>query len=148
MIEPMKLNQKLTTKQFILSHLLILVIGFIFLSGLYYILNIQYQKPSNPFLNGPVTTAPKSLLLNLEQPDQDTLSYSPSIVVSGKTGPSKDILISTDTNDFITQSKIDGSFSTVLNLDEGVNRITVAVFDAIGEMRSTNRTVYYSKEKL
>lgn len=148
MIEPMKLNQKLTTKQFILSHLLILAISLIFLSGLYYILDIQYRKPSNPFLNGPVTTPPKSLMLNLEQPDQDTLSYTPSIVVSGKTGSSKDVLISTAADDFIIQSKLDGSFSTVLNLVEGVNRITVAVFDATGEMRSANRTIYYSKEKL
>lgn len=144
----MKLNQKLSTKHFILSHILILITGLVCLSGLYYILNIQHQVSANPFLNGPVTTPPKSLMLNLEQPDQDILSYSSSIVVSGKTGPSKDVLISTGNDDLVIQSKLDGSFSTILNLDEGVNKITVAVFDATGDFRSAERTIYYSKEKI
>ena len=110
--------------------------------------NIQYQKPKDLFLNGPVTTLPKSLRLDLDQPDQDVLSFSSSIIVSGTTGPSKDVLISTDTNDFVIQSKVDGSFSTVLNLDEGINRIAVAVFDSTGDSRVAERTVYYSKEKI
>lgn len=110
-------------------------------------MNIQYQKSKDLFLNGPVTILPKSLRLDLDQPDQDTLSFSNSIIVSGTTGPKKDVLISTDTNDFVIQSKADGSFSTVLNLDEGINRITVVVFDLTGDSRSAERTVYYSKEK-
>lgn len=110
--------------------------------------NIRYQKPKELFLNGPVTTLPKSLRLDLDQPDQDTLSFSGSIIVSGKTGPKKDVLISTETNDLVIQSKVDGSFSTVLNLDEGVNNITVAVFDTTGDSRVAQRTVYFSKEKI
>ena len=110
--------------------------------------NIQYQKPKDLLSNGPVTTLPKSLRLDLDQPDQDTLSFSSSIIVSGTTGPKKDVLISTDTKDFVIQSKVDGSFSTVLNLDEGINRITVAVFDTTGDSRVAERTVYFSKEKI
>ncbi|MCL4365997.1 hypothetical protein M1437_02105, partial [Patescibacteria group bacterium] len=106
------------------------------------------QKPKDLFLNGPITTLPKSLRLDLDQPDQDVLSFSSSIIVSGTTGPSKDVLISTDTNDFVIQSKTDGSFSTVLNLDEGINRIAVAVFDSTGDSRAAERTVYFSKEKI
>lgn len=144
----MQLNRKLTTKHLILSQILILIIGLTFLGTLYFILNIQYQKPKNLFLVGPVTTLPKSLLLDLGTPDQDTLSFSSSIIVSGKTGPKKDVLISTDTRDLVIQSKADGSFSTVLNLDEGVNTIKVVVFDTTGEARSAERTVYFSKEKI
>jgi len=143
----MKLNKAITTRQFILSHVMILLCGLIFLAGLYYILNIQYQKPKNLFSNGPVTTLPKSLRLDLDQPDHDSLSYSQSIIVSGKTGPGV-VLISTDTQDLVIKSKPDGSFSTVLNLEEGVNNITAATFDATGETRSAKRTVYYSKEKI
>ena len=144
----MKLNQKLTTKHFILSHMLILITGLVFLGGFYYILNIQYQKPKNLFLNGPVTTPPKSLQLTLDQPDQDSLSYSQSAVISGKTGPGNMVLISTETNDLVIKSKVDGSFSTVLDLDEGVNTITATVFDTTGDSRSSQRTVYFSKEKI
>lgn len=143
-----KLNKKLTKKHFILSQILILFIGLIFLGGLYYILNIEYQKPKNLFLNGPVTSLPKSLVLSLDQPEDNSLSYSSSVVISGETGPSKDVLISTDTDDLVITSNRDGSFSTVLNLTTGVNRIQVVVFDSTGDSRSDIRTVYYSKEKI
>ncbi len=143
-----KLSTKLSTKHFIIAHIVILLAGLIFLGGLYYILNIQYQKPKGLFVGGPVTTTPKSLRLDLDQPDQDSLSYSESIIVSGKTGPGKEILISTETNDLVIKSKPDGSFSTILELDEGINKITAVVFDSTGDFRSAERMVYYSKEKL
>lgn len=143
----MKLKKKLSTKQFITFHILILIIGLIFLFGLYYILNIQYQKSTSPFAGGPVTTKPKSLKLDLDLND-DSLTFDSSILVSGKTSPLKEVLIFTDTQDLIITSKKDGSFSTTLNLDEGENKITVVVFDPTGDTRSAERTVYYSKEKL
>lgn len=144
----MKPAKKLSAKQFIISHLLILVVGLMFLFGLYYILNIQYQSSSNPFLSGPVTTAPKTLRLDLDHPDDDSLTHSSSIIVSGQTAPLKEVLIYTDSQDLVITSKKDGSFSTVLNLDEGVNRIVAAVFDATGDTKSAERTIYYSKEKI
>lgn len=144
----MKLTKKLTTKQFILSQILILLSGLIFLAGFYYIVNIQYQKPNNLFLNGPVTTPPKSLRLDLDQPDDDSLTFQPAIIISGQTAPLANVLISTDTFDTVIESKIEGSFSTVLNLDEGINKITAVVFDSTGDSRSAERTVYYSKEKI
>ncbi len=144
----MKLSKKLSGKHFILSHFFILIIGLIFLAGLYFILNIQYQKSNNPFLNGPVTTSLRSLILNLDQPDDDSLSYQGSIIVSGKTGPGMDVLISQDSNDLVIKSKPDGNFSTIINLDTGVNHISVVVFDSTGDFRSFDRTVYYSKEKI
>ncbi len=144
----MKLGKKLSAKQFILSQALILTISLAFLAGLYYILNIQYQKPQGMFANGPVTTPPKTLRLDLDQPDDDSLTLTPSIVVSGQTAPAINVLISTNTNDLVIKSKTDGSFSTVLNLDEGVNRITAVIFDLTGDSKSTARTVYYSKEKI
>ena len=128
--------------------ILVAIVSLACLGGLYYILNTPLQKSTDPFIKGPVTKPPKTLRLDLDQPDQDFLSYSSSIIVSGKTGPAKEVLISTDTNDLVIKSKPDGSFSTVLDLDEGLNRITAVVFDSTGEFRSTERSVYYSKEKL
>jgi hypothetical protein len=144
----MKLKKKLSTKQFFISQILILIVGLIFLGGLYYILNLQYRVDSNPFSKGPLTSAPKTLRLDLDHPDDNSLSFEPSIIISGKTAPLKEILVFTDTQDLVITSKKDGSFSTVLNLGEGVNSITTAVFDSDGDTKSEQRTVYYSKEKL
>lgn len=146
----MKLTSKLSGKQFIFSQLVILMMSLIFLAGLYYLLNIQYQQGGkmNSLKWGPVTTAPKSLRIDLEQPDNDTLTYSSSIIISGKTAPHVEVLITTDSRDLVIKSKADGSFSTILKLDEGVNKITAVVFDVTGDWRSAERVVYYSEEKL
>lgn len=148
MFPGMKLNKKLSLNQFIISQLLILAVGLLFLGGLYFILNIQYQKSNNPFLNGPVTTPPKTLRLDLDHPDDDSLTFQSSIIVSGQTSPLKEVLIFTDSKDLVITSKKDGSFSTILNLDEGVNRIVATVFDATGDNKTAERTIFYSKEKI
>jgi len=144
----MKLNKKLSGKQFIISHLLILVISLVNIIGLHYILNIQYQKSNNPFSNGPVTTLPKTLRLDLDHPDDMSLTFQSSILVSGQAGPDREVLIFTDSQNLVLKSKNDGSFSVSLNLDEGENRIVAVVFDATGDSRSSERTIYYSKEKI
>lgn len=144
----MKLGIKLSAKQFIISQFLILVGGLIFILGLYYILNIQNISPISPFAGGPVTTRPKTLRLDLDQPDDDTLSFQSSILISGKTASRAEVLILTDTQNLVLTSNLDGSFSTVLNLEQGVNEVTVVVFDRSGDSRSLEKSVYYSKEKL
>lgn len=142
-----KLSIKFPSKRFILSQIILLIIGLSFIAGFYFISNTQ-QKTKDLFSRGPVTSAPKSLVLTLDQPEDDSLTFAPSVVVSGKTAPRANVLISTEINDLVIQSKQDGSFSTVLNLDNDVNTITAVVFDSAGDSRSASRTVYYSKEKI
>lgn len=144
----MKFNRKLSTKQFTLAILCILIISLSFVGWLHYLVNIEYQPPKNPFLRGPVTSAPKSFRMDLDQPEDNSLTFQPTILLSGKTTPLSDILVSSQNSDLVIKSKSDGSFSTILNLDEGENNIEVVIFDAQGESRSDTRTVYYAKEKL
>lgn len=144
----LNLNKKISNRTFILSNIGILMAGLTFIFGLYYILNLQYAESGKPFEKGLVTTAPKTLRLELEQPDENVLLFEPSVVVSGKTGPSLEVLIYSDTQNTIIKSRPDGSFSTVLNLAEGINQIMVSAFDATGDSKYDTRTVYYSKEKI
>ncbi len=144
----MKLTQKISRKHFIISNILILTISLGFLFGLYFILNIQYKTSSNPFTYGPVTSKPKSFTLDLAQPEDEALLYQSSILLSGKTSPHFQVLISTNEDDQVIEAKSDGSFSATLNLDEGVNNIKVTVFDSTGDTKKVERLVYYSKEKL
>lgn len=141
-------GRKLSQKEFIIAHILILIVGLSFLFGLYYILNIQYKQVQKPFEAGPVTTKPKSFTLDLDQPADDTLTFSSQILLSGKSGPNLEVLISTESFDQVIKSKADGTFSLTLNLDEGVNNILVTAFDQTGDSKSAERVVYYSKEKL
>lgn len=142
------LNRKLSPRFFILSQITILILGLTFVFSLHYILNMQYSQSKNPFEKGPVTKPPKTLLLELEQPEKDTLSYQDSIVVSGKTGSFLDLVIYSDNKNSVVHSNKDGRFSTVFELNEGINRIIVEVFDASGDKRTDETSVYYTKEEL
>lgn len=144
-----KFNKEIPVKYFIASQIIILLTGIIVLGWAHYILNIKDQ-PVNQivFGRGPITSAPKTLRIDLSQPDDNILTFNEDIIISGKTSPNMEVLILTQSKDFIIKSKSDGSFSTVLKLDEGVNNITAVVFDSTGDSRSSERMVYYSKEKI
>lgn len=142
------MTKKLSSTQFFISQIFILIFGLIIIGGIYYILNIQYKSENKPFSNGPLTSAPKSLLLNLDHPEDNLLSFDGSILVSGKTAGNMEVLIFTDSENQVIKSKSDGSFSTEINLVEGENLIRVTVFDDRGDSRSSERTVFYSEEKL
>ena len=114
-----------------------------------YILNIQYQAVRPYSLgNGPVTTAPATLTLAVSSPDDDSLTFQSAVLVSGSTSPNLPVLISAQSRNVVVQSKFDGSFSTVINLEEGVNQIKIVSFSPTGDQRSVDKTIYYSKEKL
>jgi len=142
------LQRKISQKTFIISNLLILTLGLAAIFILYYIINLQYPLSQRPFQKGPVTTAPKTLRLELEQPDNDVLSFESSIIISGKTGPSLNVLIFSESEDKVLKSNPDGSFSTVFNLEEGINHIWVEIFDISGDKKMEERLVFYSKEKI
>lgn len=143
------MRKKLSGTTFTIFSASILTLGFIFIAVLFYITNIQYQAPKiYSKYPGPVTVPPKSLRIDLERPDDNSLSFDQSIIVSGRTGPNLDVLVTSDSSDLVIKSKPDGNFSAIINLDEGVNNITVSAFDTTGDNRSVQRTVYYSKEKI
>lgn len=143
----MKLTQKLSPRIFWLSQAVILFTGLIFLAGLYYILYAP-DRIEGSLQAGPVTTLPKSLRIDLDQPDDNLLIFSSSLLVSGTTLPTLPVLISTEEKDKIIISGENGFFSTVITLDEGVNNLIVVVFDTSGETKQIERTIYYSKEKI
>lgn len=147
MFQEMKLTKKLSKKHSTLFLILIFAISLASIFYLYYILNIQYPV-GKPLSNGPVTTLPKTLTLDLNSPDDESLTFQSSILVSGQTAPLKEVLIFTDSQNMVIKSKLDGSFSQSLDLDAGINKITVVVFDDKGDPKSQERTVYYSQEKL
>lgn len=144
------MNRKLSTKEFIFSQVLILISGLIFLGALYYILHLDFlTESSNSFGRfGPVTKAPATLILELTTPENDLLVFQKEIEISGKTSPGSQILITAPSDDLVIQSKPNGSFSSDLELREGVNEIKIVVFDKNGDQKELERTVFYSKEKI
>lgn len=142
------LFKKIPPKYFLLSQFALLFFGLLFLFYINYIINIQYKVSDKPFSQGPLTSAPKSFILTLDQPADNSLVFEDSLLISGKSGPNMEILIYSDTQDLVIKSKVDGTFSQSLSLSEGVNNIKVVAFDKEGNSREEKRTLYYSEERL
>lgn len=141
--------KKISTKAFILSQLVLLILGLTFIFFIYYKINIEYQiERTQTFGKGPVTTAPKSLTLETSSPEDNTLTFQASLIVAGSTSPNIPVLITNGEQSVVIESQLDGSFSTVINLSEGVNQIKIAVFSSLGDQRTQEKIVYYSKEKI
>lgn len=143
-----KLTQKLSPKTFVYSQILILVFSLMFLGGLHYIVNVQFVKSGKYFARGPVTSAPKVVALEVTSPDDQSVVFDATTLVSGKSLPKATVLISSKDSEGIVQAETDGTFAVSFPLVEGLNEITVTAFDQKGEERLTIRSVYYSKEKL
>lgn len=142
------MNRPLSAKAFMISQLVILLIGLSFIGGLHYLLNVQYQSHSPAFLTNPVTSAPKSLILQVSDPDDDSLVFKSRLLLSGKTLPNLAILISTGETSQVITSLADGRFSSSINLKEGPNKISLTVFSPVGEEKTVVKNVYYSLEQI
>lgn len=133
----------------------IFFIVFLLISGLagISVLSLQInQKNKNSQLyspaTGPVTSEPTVLTLRLQSPEDNLLTFQSSIIVSGQALPNTVVLISSDKKNKIITPELDGSFSTVMQLDEGVNKLTTVVFNRSGDQKSIEKIIYYSKEKI
>ena len=131
----------------LLTTTLLLFAGIAF--GAHYYLTNQ-SGPVSSFLTktGPLTTVITLLTLDLQNPDDELLTFDSSTIIQGKTLPKINVLISSASNDQIIQSKDDGSFSYDFELKPGINEITVTVFDSKGQQKQASRTVFYSREKI
>src|SRR3989344_3113061 len=149
MVKSMAMSKKLSNKTFIISQLLILILGLAFIFGLNYLMNPASKATKSTTLSdGPVTSTPASLTLEVGSPDDELLVFNSNLIINGKTLPKLNILISSETEDLVVMSKSDGNFTADLTLATGVNEISIVVFDDKGDRREIKRTVYYSKEKI
>lgn len=143
------MNKVLPTSIFIFFVIFLLISGLI---GVF-VLNLQIN-PKNKHTQlysptgGPITSAPSILTLQLQSPEDNTLTFESSIVISGQTTPNATVLISSNNKNKVISSEFDGSFSTVIQLDEGVNKISTVSVNQSGDQKSIEQTVFYSKEKI
>lgn len=146
-ISPMR--KVISPSIFFLAMFLILItsLGGIFALNMQLNKDLKNSKLYSP-TNGPLTTAPKILSLEIQQPLNDTLTFESSTIVSGNTSPHATVLISVNDENTVIESQSDGSFSTVVDLDEGINQIIIAAFNDTGEEKQVERTVFYSEEKI
>lgn len=141
------MGKKLSLQTFIISVILILIFGLVFIFGLNYLINKDTKKP-NWQLNLPVTTEPISFNLEITNPDDSILSFDKNLLLSGKTSPEATIIVSSEDGDQGLEPDSKGEFNQIIKLKSGLNTITVTAFDSLGNQKQDKRTVFYSEEKI
>lgn len=144
-------DKSLSFKQFLISHLGILLIGLFYLGVLYFFLNegkifCCVNSSLKDYI--PVTTTPSSFSLEINSPDDEAAVFEKSIVISGTSSPLATIIIASSSETVGLETSNKGEFSKVFSLNPGLNLITITAFDQNGNKKQDFRTVYYSQEKL
>ncbi len=145
-------TRQISAKTFLVTHILLLIFGLTFLGWMYY--TLYHESGSDKLAQySPVTHLPISFNLEVSNPDDDLLVNDKNILVSGTTIPSGVVIISVDgadstSNNFGVDVNGKGGFSKIVPLSNGLNRLTITAFDSSGNIKSLQKTVYFSEEKL
>lgn len=122
-------------------------IGVIIWAGLSHLGSANSKLPALEN-SAPVTLDRVSLSLQLDSPDNKTVLFDQSLLVSGKTSPKATIIVNDDGDYSGVTADSGGSFSKRITLDDGLNQLTVTAFDSEGNSKTEHRTVYYSADQL
>jgi hypothetical protein len=142
-----------TPDSYLSSKVVYLVLGIVFILGLIFIGTYKYllikdENNLNQSMMTPVTKAPLSFTLDVNNPDDESLLFDNNLTVNGKTSPKSNVVVFTDETNQLLEADGNGSFSANLTLKKGLNNINVTAFDKDGNQKIVTRIVYYSEEKL
>lgn len=95
-----------------------------------------------------VTPAPEnSILLNIDEPKDESITDRRTIQIKGKTNPENTIIASTNQEDVVANPTSDGQFSISITIDTGVNIILTRVITPNGEEKTDSRIISFSTEE-
>jgi hypothetical protein len=106
------------------------------------------STPNQITLNAPTPTpTPKpNVYITLSNPNDEEVTDSKTLTVSGKTNPGATIIIYTDNGQDVIQPTGQGDFSTTITLDSGENLLKITSILPSGDTTNLQRTVTYSTE--
>lgn len=126
----------------------IAILGVLFIRG-YQSGRHVAQVEASPTPESSETTQPaQSLTLTLDSPNIDVATTSAKLAVSGKTLADAIVSVIGTPDEAMTQALKDGSFSTTVTLQEGLNRLRITAITEDGDEKAMTRNVVYTKGTL
>lgn len=95
----------------------------------------------------PSPTPSPSISLTLDQPKDEGVVNSKTLIVSGKTQGDAVVIVITDSSEDVITPLANGEFSTTVNLDDGQNILEIISIAPNGESVTSKKTVTYSQEE-
>ncbi len=149
--KPSRINTPMETQHFIYSQVALLVSALLFLGGMYWVLNNDNFQTKFVDRYLPVTLKHASSGLEISSPDDELLTFSNSLLITGTTSPKSSVIIAiAGSSDYFNaiESDTNGVFQQTVTLAPGLNRIEISSFDSGDNPKTIVRTVYFSEEKL
>ena len=130
--------------------LILVIIVALVVAGFFLLKNVHLNQSTSAVLKSfdPITHQPVSFDLQVTNPDDQSLLFDKSLLVSGKTSSKAKIIISDDGDDTEVDADQDGNFSQSITLDSGLNHLVIAAFADNGDSKQVVRTIYYSQDQL
>lgn len=130
--------------------LILVIILALVVAGFFFFKSFHFNQSTSAVLKSfdPITHQPISFDLEITNPDDQSLLFDKSLLVSGKTAPKAKVVISDDGDDNEVDADDNGNFSQQVALDLGFNQLTIVAFNEAGDSKQVVRTVYYSKDEL
>lgn len=89
-----------------------------------------------------------TILVTVDKPENEKIIDTSSVTVTGKTNQGNTIFLDTDAETQIATVSGDGTFSSNINLNEGINNIIITAYSSNGDSLEKNLVLYYTPEKL
>lgn len=135
----------------IYRYVLFLILAFLVV-GVGFLLKPQLESLIFPQTNldnyTPVSQIPTSMHLDINNPEDELLTFDKTINISGKTSPKSSVVISNGDLNWAVDADEEGEFSKVVDLKPGINPLIIYAFDPQGNNKTESRTIYYSEEKI
>jgi len=103
---------------------------------------------TTPVANNTTPAPAVKSLLTITSPDNNYLSNSEKIIITGKTDPNMNVLLVYEEGEKIIVSDNNGDFSGDITLIGGQNQINVSVFDNIGNQTNKIINIVYSTAEI
>jgi hypothetical protein len=136
------------TKERVILAFAAIIAGLIVASSIFYF--YQQKKPS---LQTPQSATPEATgvnnkpILEIESPEDESITDQKTAAVKGKTLPGTLVVISTNSDDFVVTSDNDGNFNQQIGLDTAENLITVSAYPENGASETKELTLTFTTEE-
>jgi len=108
--------------------------------------NPKINSKSQPLVNVSLTPTLSPFFLTIIKPENQSISNTNQIVVSGNTLPNLPVVLIWENGEDIIQSDSAGNFDDEVSLISGVNDISVTVYSQNGNQVTKKIGLVYSKE--
>ncbi len=127
-----------------------IILGVLAASSFWFLKNhkFTFSLPVSKVTNMKATPTPMSLKeklfsLEISAPMDQSIVNTTTHNLSGKSSPNTLIIVSLAAGDDVVRTDAEGNFQKIINLNEGLNYVTVTAISDAGQSQQVNLTVVY-----